>query len=66
MSGENPAATCKQLLQVELLHHAAIPGWCKVKGLEIRAIHECEGGGFMIRRDQAEKIVAALNSTEST
>jgi len=61
-----PKATCKENLQVEILHHSAVPDWCKVKGLDIRAIDECEGGGFMIRREQAEKIAAALNSNEST
>jgi hypothetical protein len=54
MAAEQPAA-------LELRYHGAMPNWCKVVGLEIKAVHEWEGGGFMIRRDQAERIVAAWN-----
>ena len=42
---------------MELRYHHAIPGWCKVIGLKIRPVPECEGGGFMVREDQAELIV---------
>lgn len=44
---------------MELLYHAAIPGWAKVKGLVIRPVPECEGGGYMLRLADAEMIVAA-------
>lgn len=43
---------------IELRYHTAMPGWCKIVGLDIRAIPECEGGGFAIRKDQAEHIVS--------
>lgn len=45
----------------ELRYHSAMPNWCKVVGLEIKAVPKSEGSGFMIRRDQAERIVAAWN-----
>ncbi len=44
---------------LEIRFHHAIPGWCKVFGLHIREIPECEGGGYMVREDQARMIVAA-------
>ena len=45
---------------ITICYHAAKPNWCKLKGLDIRAVHPSEGGGFMIRRDQAEAIIALL------
>jgi len=47
---------------LELRYHSAMPGWCKVIGLRIRAIPECEGGGFAVAQPQAEAIVQALTS----
>lgn len=44
-----------------LLHHSAMPNWKKIEGLEIKAVPECEGGGFMVRTWQAERIVEAFN-----
>jgi hypothetical protein len=45
---------------VLIRYHSAMPNWCKLVGLEIKAVPECEGGGFMVRRDQAEAIIALL------
>ena len=45
------------LSNLELRYHAAMPGWVKIVGLKIRAIPECEGGGFAIDRQQAETIM---------
>lgn len=45
---------------ITIRYHSAVPNWCKLNGLEIRAVPECEGGGFMVRRDQAEAIIALL------
>lgn len=47
----------------ELRFHHAIPGWCKIKGLQIKEIPLCEGGGFMILEPQARVIVDALNKS---
>jgi hypothetical protein len=41
----------------ELKYHSAMPNWCKIVGLDIKIVPEWEGGGFMVRRDQAEQIV---------
>jgi hypothetical protein len=46
--------------EFELLYHNAMPGWVKIKGLDIRAIPECEGGGFAVRHDRAVNSHAAL------
>ena len=48
--------------RMELRYHNAMPGWCKIIGLKIKAIHECEGGGFAIEQKQAEAIVKALSA----
>ena len=48
--------------RMELRYHNAMPGWCKIIGLKIRAIHECEGGGFAIEQKQAEAIVKTLTA----
>ena len=45
--------------KLELRFHHAIPGWCKIVGLKVREIPECEGGGYMLREDQARQLVAA-------
>jgi hypothetical protein len=42
---------------MELRYHHALPGWCKVLGLDIRTVPELEGGGFMVREEQARQIV---------
>lgn len=43
--------------KLEIRYHSAMPNWAKVVGLKIKAVHECEGGGFMIDKWQAEDIV---------
>lgn len=45
---------------ITIRYHAAMPNWCKLNGLEIKAVPLCEGGGFAVRRDQAEAIIALL------
>lgn len=52
-----PESKVDPLCAVELRFHSAIPGWCKLVGLQIKAVPECEGSGFMVRQDQAERIV---------
>lgn len=47
-------------MKLEIRHHSAIPNWVKLVGLHIKAVPECEGGGFMVEKAQAEEIVAAL------
>lgn len=42
---------------LEIRFHSAMPNWCKIVGLKIRAIPKCEGGGFAIDRLQGEKIM---------
>jgi len=49
---------------ISIRYHSALPQWAKVVGLEIRSVPKCEGGGFMIRKDQAEKIVELFNGTD--
>jgi len=41
-------------------YHNAMPNWAKIVGLKIKAVPECEGGGFMIDREQAELIMASI------
>lgn len=45
---------------ITIRYHAAMPNWCKLHGLDIKAVHASEGGGFMIRCDQGEAIIALL------
>lgn len=49
---------------ITIRYHVAFPNWCKLNGLDIKAVHPSEGGGFMIRRDQAEAIIALLQLPE--
>lgn len=46
----------------ELRFHHAMPGWCKIIGLQIKPVPECEGGGYKIPETQARLIVAAVNA----
>ena len=43
---------------ITIRYHAAMPNWCKLNGLDIKAVPVSEG--FMVRRDQAEAIIALL------
>ena len=45
---------------ITIRYHAAMPNWCKLNGLDIKAVPVSEGGGFMVRRDQAEALIALL------
>ena len=56
---DNPE-TADPLAAITILYHSAMPNWCKLQGLEIKAVLKSEGGGFAIRRDQAEAIIALL------
>lgn len=56
-AGINPPGP---LDDITIRYHAAMPNWCKLNGLDIKAVHPSEGGGFMVRRDQAEAIIALL------
>lgn len=47
----------------EILFHHAIPGWCKIKGLLIKEIPLCEGGGYAIKEEQAKIIIEALRKS---
>lgn len=47
-------------MKLEIRYHAAMPRWAKLVGLRIKAVPECEGGGFCIDREQAEEIIRAL------
>ena len=49
----------------ELRYHSAMPNWCKIVGLQIKVIPECEGGGFVVEKNQAEAIVAALQAART-
>ena len=40
--------------------HAGNPNMCRIPELKIRAMPECEGGGWYMPREQAEAIVAAF------
>ena len=57
-----PPTTRGPLYDITIRYHAAMPNWCKLNGLEIKAVHPSEGGGFMVRRDQAEAIIALWNA----
>jgi hypothetical protein len=59
------ALPTRSLDGLELHYHPAMPNWCKLKGLKIRAIPECEGGGFAVDRRQAEAIIALLQLPRS-
>jgi len=45
-----------------LQYHSANPNMCRIPELKIKQLHECEGGGWYMRREQAEEIVAAVNA----
>lgn len=47
----------------ELRYHNAMPGWCKIIGLEIRKIHKCEGGGVAFKEEDANKMIESLNKS---
>lgn len=59
-SSEQTESTNGPLDGITIRHHAAMPKWCKLNGLEIRDCPPSEGGGFMVRRDQAEAIISLL------
>ncbi len=44
-------------MSLDLRFHHALPGWCKVIGLKIREIPECEGGGYMIPEAEARRLI---------
>lgn len=50
---------------ITIRYHAAMPKWCKLNGLEIKACPPYEGG-FMVRRDQAEAIIGLLQLPDIT
>lgn len=52
-------------IKLEIRYHGAMPRWCKVDGLRVKAVHECEGGGFAIDKDQAEYLVKAYNAHDA-
>lgn len=56
----NPQTTAGPLADIGIRYHSAMPNWCKLHGLDIKAVPLSEGGGFMVRRDQAEAIIALL------
>lgn len=45
----------------ELRFHYVFPKWCKLVGVKIREIPECEGGGYMVPEEQARMIVASAD-----
>lgn len=49
----------------EIRYHHAISGWCKIIGLKIKEIPECEGGGYMIPEKDAHLIVTATELLEA-
>ena len=62
---KSPDQTTGPLADLEILYHTAMPRWCKLIGLEIKAVPLSEGGGFMVRRDQAERIMELLGKREA-
>lgn len=56
-----------QPAQFEILHHQAVPGYVKVRSLDkqIKAVPECEGGGFMIRKQLGEILANADRATQA-
>lgn len=54
---ENDDPPPHPLSDLDLRYHPAMPNWVKIVGLKIRAVPECEGGGFAIDRQQAEVIM---------
>jgi hypothetical protein len=61
-----PASSVDPLCALDLRYHSAMVGWCKVVGLQIKAVPECEGGGFAIRQDQAERLVELARASRNT
>jgi hypothetical protein len=51
-----------KMAKVELLYHHAMPGWVKLKGVDIRPIPECEGGGYAVRESVAKSIEDAIET----
>lgn len=49
----------------EIRFHHAIPDWCKIIGLNIRDIPECEGGGHAIPEKDAWLISGAPKLLET-
>jgi hypothetical protein len=67
MSGvDKPTSGTDPLAELDIRYHVAMPNWCKLVGLEVRAVHPSEGGGFMVRRDQAERIMELLGRKHVT
>lgn len=51
---------------IEIRRHAGNPKLVRIKGLRVVEMPECEGGGYAITGDIAERIVAALNPAPVT
>jgi len=49
-------------MKLSIKYHAGNPNICRIPEIAARPLPECEGGGFYIPRDQAEKIVAINNA----
>ncbi len=48
-------------MKLTVEYHAGNPNICRIPELKIRAVPECEGGGWYLPREQAEMIVKAVN-----
>lgn len=44
-------------------YHAGNPNLCRIPELKIRAMPECEGGGYYLLREQAEEIIRAVEAS---
>lgn len=46
-------------MKLTIQYHLGNPNMCRIPELTIRPMAECEGGGWWMPREQAERIVSA-------
>lgn len=53
-------------MKLTVQYHAGNPNICRIPELKIRAMPECEGGGWYLPREQAEFLVRACEGLEDS
>lgn len=49
-------------MKLTIEYHAGNPNLCRIPELRIKAMPECEGGGWFIPREQAEYLIRAAEA----
>lgn len=52
------------MTKYEVQHHLGNPKLCRVNGLKLKPLSECEGGGWATDERTAQTIAAALNASD--